>query len=60
MVVLVLTLLCCWLSVCVQKLDDEELEEVREAFNLFDTDGNGTPHSLSLSCFCYSSLLCCL
>lgn len=24
------------------KLDDEELEEIREAFNLFDTDGNGT------------------
>jgi len=30
--------LCCDL----QKLDEEELEEVREAFNLFDTDGNGT------------------
>ena len=42
----------------MQKLDDEELEEVREAFNLFDTDGNGTTHALS--CFCYSSLLCCL
>lgn len=25
-----------------QKLDEEELEEIREAFNLFDTDGNGT------------------
>lgn len=25
-----------------QGLDDEEMEEVREAFNLFDTDGKGT------------------
>ena len=24
-----------------QKLDEEEMEEIREAFNLFDTDGNG-------------------
>ena len=35
-----------WWHVCLccdlQKLDEEELEEVREAFNLFDTDGNGT------------------
>mgnify|MGYP000710303348 CR=1 FL=1 len=27
--------------VIVQKLDEEEIEEIREAFNLFDTDGNG-------------------
>ncbi len=26
---------------CPQKLDAEQLEELREAFNLFDTDGNG-------------------
>jgi Ca2+-binding EF-hand superfamily protein len=25
-----------------QGLDEEELEEIREAFNLFDTDGKGT------------------
>jgi hypothetical protein len=25
----------------VQKLDAEQLEELKEAFNLFDTDGNG-------------------
>ena len=25
-----------------QGLDEEELEEVREAFNLFDSDGKGT------------------
>jgi len=25
-----------------QGLDDEEMEEIREAFNLFDTDGKGT------------------
>jgi centrin-1 len=24
-----------------QALDDEEVEEIREAFNLFDTDGKG-------------------
>jgi hypothetical protein len=26
----------------VQGLDEEELEEIREAFNLFDSDGKGT------------------
>ena len=26
----------------VQKLDAEQMEELKEAFNLFDTDGNGT------------------
>lgn len=25
----------------IQKLDSEQLEELREAFNLFDSDGNG-------------------
>lgn len=25
----------------VQKLDAEQMEELKEAFNLFDTDGNG-------------------
>ena len=25
-----------------QGLDDEEMEEIREAFNLFDTDGKGS------------------
>ena len=25
-----------------QGLDEEEMEEIREAFNLFDTDGKGT------------------
>lgn len=37
-----------------QKLDADQLEELKEAFNLFDTDGNGarqqrSPYSLSLS-----------
>jgi Ca2+-binding EF-hand superfamily protein len=25
-------------------LNEEEIEEMREAFNLFDTDGSGDPH----------------
>jgi len=32
----------CDASIALQKLDAEQLEELREAFNLFDTDGSGS------------------
>ena len=42
MMMVLMTMMLNTIMMLVQGLDEEEMEEIREAFNLFDTDGKGT------------------